>query len=327
MDQFLHQKLLDLGFNGVALVVVKGMTILEAGYGYANYEHEVKNTRDTVFRVASISKEFMAAAILKLIESGKLELNQSVEEFFPEFKYAKDIKIHHLLSNSSGVPDFTLQMDFYDILHSDDILQGLIDLAKDKDLLFEPGSEFYYSIPGYLMLHKILEIVSGMDLESYLKQTIFNEVGMLHTGLDLPNRLVKNKAGAYALANDGSIQLSKFIDMRIAGGAGGFYSTLGDLHKWNLYLREQTGLLKEMFGRHIKADDHNFYGYGIITGIDDEHGENRIYHYHTGGGPGVRSINLHYPKEDIEVVLISNLEDRVTFQKAQNTILEHLLNL
>ncbi len=313
-------------FNGVCYIHLGGATFIDQGFGFANFEHKVKNSSETVFRIASISKQFVAAAILKLVETNQLSLQEPLSSFFPEFQYGNRITIHHLLTNSSGIVDFPLDMDFYDILQSEDILQGLIDLGKDKELLFEPGSQFYYSIPSYLMLHKIVEILTKKDLEQFLKESFFNALHMQNTGLEKPNRLIPNKAGSYALDQDKKIVLSRYIDMRIAGGAGGFFSTTHDLHRWNQFLYSQSGIFKQMFQEQIYADDHNHYGYGLIVGLDDTHGKDRLYYYHSGGGPGVRSIVMYYPKENIEVILISNLEDKDTFNRVQNLILDTLLS-
>ncbi|MBI9009239.1 MAG: beta-lactamase family protein [Tenericutes bacterium] len=319
LNSFLDKR----GFNGEILISIANEVILKKGYGFASFEHNVPNTADTVMRIASITKQFTAACILKLYEDGLLDLNDLLMKYIPDFIQADKITIHHLLSNSSGIANFELEMDFYPFTTSDNVAKALIDYIKDKPLLFEPGSKFNYSISGYLVLQYIIEIVSKQDFESYLKKTFLKKLGMLDTGFDFPNRVVRNKASCYKIT-DGLIECADYIDMRIAGGGGGLYSTVMDLYKWNKsllthqILKEET--IKKMIEPHIKADEVNSYGYGTIIANSEVNGHDIVKYYHPGGGNGVRSFNTYYPQIEVQVILISNVEDVKTFERVRKGI-------
>jgi len=320
---------IEKNYNGGLLISKNKEIILEKGYGYANFEHEIKNSANTVFRIASITKQFTAAGILKLVEMGKVDLQSKISKYFPNYPNGDIITVHHLISNSAGIPNFDLNMDFYDVLHSDNPLLAMINIVQTQELAFEPGTAFYYSVSGYLMLQYIIETVSGLDYETFMKKYFFDKLDMKNTGFEFCERVIKNKAYGYKL-NNGKVETSDFIDMRIAGGGGGMYSTLKDLYKWNnsilnfKILSEET--TKLIFDTHILAGPGNYYGYGMIIGKGDFFGHDTIRYYHTGGGNGVRSINIIYPKEELQIILISNLEDRDTFNEVSTEVQNMLLN-
>mgnify|MGYP001342073969 CR=1 FL=1 len=328
LKQTLDEYVKQTKFNGAVLVSVDGEIVLEQGYGYANIEHGIKNTPDTVFRIASITKQFTAASVMKLVEEGKVDLSWTIDRYFPEYRHGKKITVHHLMSNSAGIPNFNLYMDFYEILKSEQILMELINLVKDEDLLFKPGTEFYYSISGYLMLQHIIEKESGISFEAFLKKNFFDVLGMNSTGLEEPKRVIMNKAYGYKPVSNG-FEVSDYVDMRIAGGGGGIYSTIKDLHLWNMSLLRSKILKSKstdlIFTGHVKADQVNSYGYGMIIAKGDFYGSNRIRFYHTGGGSGVRSLNTYYPEEGVEMIFISNIEDRDTFNAVTDKVQEMTL--
>jgi len=316
-------------YNGSILVSVDDEVIYTGGFGYANFEHKILNTQDTVFRIASITKQFTASAILKLVESGKVNLEWTIDKYFPEYKHGKKVTIHHLMSNSAGIPNFDLNMDFYDVLKSNNLLVELIHLVKDQDLLFKPGSAFYYSISGFLMLQYIVEQESGMDFEAFLRHNFFDVLGMDSTGMENPKKVISNKAYGYCIEN-GQPLVSNYLDMRIAGGGGGLYSTVNDLFKWNLSLLHSKVLNTKstdlIFSEHIRADEQNCYGYGMIIAKGTLYKALRMRFYHTGGGPGVRSLNAIYPEENIQFIFLSNTEDKITFNLVTEQIQELVLN-
>lgn len=325
IDDYLDQ----VSYNGAVLIAQGDDIVLEKGYGYANLEHGVKNTPQTVFRIASITKQFTAAAILKLAEEGKLTLDDRLELYFPDYPQAHRLTIHHLLANASGIPNFEIDMDFYDILKSEDPLMALIKLAYDKELLYEPGTEFFYSMSGYLMLQKIIEICSGSGYEEYLKKTFFEPLGMTKTGVEKQGRVVKDWAYGYKPDGDGYLT-SDPIDMQIAGGGGAMYSTVKDLHLWNNSLLRsdllQASSTQKIFSEQVRFNEDTVYGYGMVITMADFDGRKVLCYYHTGGGPGVRSINMIFPEEKVQIILISNLEDRETFGKVTDRLQELMIS-
>ncbi len=313
--------IIEAGFNGSVFIAKDNEIVLSKGYGFAVMEHQIPNIPKTVFRIASVTKNFTAAAILKLVEQGLVHLEDTLDLYIPDFQHANEITIHHLLSNSSGIANFDIKMDFYHILHSENILKSLINLIKDKELMFAPGESFYYSISGYLVLQYIIESVSLLDYESFLRQHFFDAIDLQNTGFDFPNKVVNNKAQGYKISEHGTLEYCDFFDMRIAGAGGGLYSTTEDIYRWNLSILNNEILSKQstdlMFTKHIKADDVNGYGYGIIVAYGEIGNKIRRKYYHPGGGSGVQSFNTIYPDDAIQVILLSNTEDKKSFQKTR----------
>lgn len=324
LDEFLKEK----EYNGAVLLAKNNEIILEAAYGLANVEHQVPNMIDTAFRIASITKEFTAAGMLKLIEMGRAGLYDRIDVYIPEYKHANKLTIHHLLSNTAGIPNPSIKADYYDVFQNEKYLLPLILMVNDQDLLFRPGDAFYYSTTGFLMLQYIIEKLSDMDFDQFLKQYLFKPIGMNHTEMETPSKIIPKKAYGYQWKED-KLVLSDYIDMRIAGGGGGAVSTVGDLFKWNMSLLNATALdrssCESIFTTHIQADEQNSYGYGMIIGKGNFFGKNRIRFYHTGGGPGVRAFNVMYPDEGVHVILISNFEEREKFEEVSNEMQKLLL--
>ena len=158
-------------FNGAIRIEYNSEAILSEGYGFANFEHDVLNTPSTKFRIASITKPFTAAAILQLYDKKLLKLDDTIDKYIPDYPRGRDITIHHILTHTSGINDFSLEHDFYDVLHADSMQEALIDLFKYKPLQFEPGKKFSYSISGFLILGYIIEFISKVNYEDYLKET------------------------------------------------------------------------------------------------------------------------------------------------------------
>lgn len=317
----------EIKFNGSILVSSHDEIILAEGYGYACFEHGINNKAGTIHRIASITKTFTAACILKLVEDKKLSLKDKISKFIPDFNKGDEISVHHVLSNSAGINNFDLEMDFYEIVNSDNVLSSLIDLVKDKPLLFEPGKMFNYSIAGFLVLQYIIEKVSGISYEEYLKVNFFDKLDIKNTGLEHPNRLVKNKSFNYKIIDE-EVALADYIDMRIAGGGGGLFSTVYDIHRFNNSLLNSEILSKEstdkMFTGQIKADEYNSYGYGMIIAKGILDGVQIDKYYHSGGGNGVRSMNTIYHQENMQAIIITNIEDKNNFNKMY-TFIEDLI--
>lgn len=319
----LNQSIVSSNFSGTVLIGYKWKVLFKHAYGLADIELNVDNQVHSIFRIASISKQITASAILHLIESGKMSIDDLVSKYIPDFPNGDKITLHHLLSNSSGIANYNLEGDFHQALHSESPVLGLIEMVKPLPLNFEPGARFEYSNSGYLLLSYFIELASGLKYEDYLKKHFFEPLGMNSTGFDYYQRIVKNRSKVYDMSKGAPVN-AMFIDMQIAGGGGGLYSTVGDLHIWNeaLYsgkvLRQES--FKKMISSQCKIIESTDYGYGQFLAKADFCGKVRRKYYHTGGGPGVRSINSIYPDDDMEIIIISNVNDNSTFAKVEDEI-------
>ncbi|XEC94446.1 serine hydrolase [Paenibacillus tarimensis] len=224
-------------FSGSVLVAYDGEVLLNEGYGMANREHEVKNTSDTIFRLGSVSKPITATAIMLLHEKGFLDVDQTIDWYLTDIPSGNRITIHHLLTHTSG-----------------------LNHSSDGSLLFEPGSKFAYVNTGYILLSRIIEMVSGYTFGQYLKETIFEPSGMQNSGYAGEEEIHKGQADGYSAYEDRVID-GKFVDMSTLAGAAGLFSTTSDLFRFDQAL--QTG---QLLSRHtlerIFTPFRENYGYG-----------------------------------------------------------------
>jgi len=293
---------------GSVLVAKAGEVIFSKGYGYANIAHDVPNTSETVFRLGSLTKQFTAVAVLQLYERGLLDVKDPVSRYIPDYPNGEKITIHNLLNHTSGIPSFTDFDEFNDINKNDMEIDEIIELFSNRDLEFDPGEMFKYSNSGYLLLTKIIEVVSGQSYEEYLNKNIFIPLNMDNSGLDDYFTVVPNKAEGYIFW-DGNYQYDEYVSMSIPLGAGGLYSSIEDLYIWdralygNEILRENA--MDLMLSRSILLDSSDmskYYGYGwFISEVDG-----KVKYSHSGGIEGFVSYIARYPDVDMTIIILSN---------------------
>ncbi len=316
----LEEAIRAVGYKGVFAISKNNKIIKQSAYGYADVKNKKLNELNTIFRIASVTKQFTALAILKLYEESKLNLTDTLDQYMHGFRKGDTITIHHLLSNSSGIPNFSLDLDFDALIDEDNFIESLINLFKSDPEMFEPGEKFFYSISGYIVLQYIIEKVSHLNYETYLANHFFKPLGMTSTGLETPYKKVENMAIPYKTESE----YARPFDMRIAGGGGGLYSNLHDLSKWLNALFNKNILKKEthdlMLQKHIKADEFNSYCYGMILSETD----NYQRYYHPGGGFGVNSFIAFFPQSNYQYIMISNYEDRESFNQTKKLIEDYI---
>ena len=322
--------LLNKAFNGAVLVAFQDNILMEKGYGFADFELDVPNSPQTIFRIGSITKTITAVAILQLVERGLLHLQDKLNKFIPDYPFGEVITIHHLLTHTSGISNFELDSDFYDAVHASSFSEKLIDMFKYLPLQFSPGKDYSYSVSGYFLLGYIIENLTGLSYEDYLKQNIFFPLKMSSTGFDHYQPIIKGRARGYEM-NGQNIRNADFVDMRIAGGGGGLYSTVNDLYLFHKGLLNHKIMKKEsymlMTTTHIKINDQTDYGYGLFLEESEMVGKIRHKNYHTGGGPGVRSILAHYKEDELLCIMITNVNNRGIFNTSYAELEDILLAL
>ena len=231
---------------------------LQPGYGMANLEHDVPNTPQTKFRLGSITKQFTAMAILILQERGKLKVEDKVKKYLPDAPKAWDeITIHHLLTHTSGIPNYTAYPEFLKTLPVRVTLKELIAKFKDKPLDFKPGEKFRYSNSGYVVLGQIIEKVSGKNYASFLKEAIFDPLGDERHGLRQRHApILKHRASGYTRRLGIVLTNCDYLDMSIPHAAGALYSTVEDLLKWDQALYSGEARAQEV----ARGDVHAVQG-------------------------------------------------------------------
>ena len=263
------------GFQGSVLLAKGGKVIFAKGYGLANIELDVPNTPQTKFRLGSITKQFTATAVLQLQERGKLKVTDPISTYIPNAPAPwNGITLHHLLTHTSGIPSYTDEPSYQARMHERASTPlEFLHRFRDLPLSFPPGEKFHYDNSGYFLLGVILEQVSGMKYENYLRQNIFAPLQMTNTGYDWPATILKDRASGYTKDGDGQIRNADFLDMGQPYAAGSLYSTVLDLYKWDRALYTT----KVLSAKSIEAAfAPNPYDWGKGSGTDTD-GESPKY--------------------------------------------------
>jgi len=290
---------------GASVLVLKdGQPAFRRSYGLAVVEDRSRVTPASNFRLASVSKQFTAAAILLLAEDGKLSIDDPLKKWLPSLPAVADtITLRHLLSHTSGLLDYEDLMDPADTrqVHDIDVLQLL---EKHNRSYFAPGSDYRYSNSGYALLALVVGKASGSDFASFLRQRIFLPLGMTNTyahqeGVDdVPNR-------AYGYSKiDGRWQRTDQSTTSAVLGDGGIYSSIDDLAKWDAALYDERLLRRSSLqlafspATATSEPDVPHYGFGWRINGDAL--------WHSGESIGFRNVIVRYPKQKLTVIVLTN---------------------
>ena len=295
-------------YQGITYISYSDKVLFDKGYGKANIEKNIAVTSDTVFCIASNSKQFTATAIMLLQQSGKLSVNDTIDKYFPEYPYGNQITVHQLLCMRSGIKDYMnyaedIVQDISSNLLSDEnttakeVRQAIQQWFFKQELDFTPDEQFAYSNSNYMLLAEIVEQLSGMPYEEYIRQNIFEPLAMNDTTFyDLYDITSDN----FAQPTDDTY--TDYMQYKgILFGAGDIVSTAKDLGKWFTAVRNHTivseDILKTMTTNY--SEDSNYsYGYGYGT---DEYG-----FCHTGEIFSYVSITYVSTIKDFNIILLSN---------------------
>ena len=285
-------------FNGSILIVQHGNILLEKGYGFKNASGKSLNDSNTIFQIASITKQFTATVVLKLIELHKLSLNDRLSKYYEGFPYGDSITIEALLNHTSGIRNFTEE----DTSINETDEQRMIPYLKTLKPDFAPGTNWHYSNSGYVVLGYIIQKVSGMSYWQTVRKYIFEPLQMNNSGFDFMHVNSTEKAVGYDVLNDSVQQLSPITDSTVPFGAGAIYSTVTNMYKWYNGLRENKIITASSFNKATTASALHNYGFGWQ--IDSVNGRKMISH--SGAISGFGSNFACIPQDDICIVLLSN---------------------
>ena len=321
MDSLMQAQVTVNKFNGNVLVAKSGEILYQKAFGYRNYTTKETLDNNSVFDLASVSKQFTAMAILLLKEKGKLQLSDSLRKFFPALPYT-NVTIRQLLTHTSGIPDYEDAMnqkwDRKKIAFNSDLIQFL---ATEKiPFLFLPGQRWAYSNTGYALLASIVEKVSAVPFGQYMKDNIFSPLGMTNTRIYNTRRSTKDVIPNYAYGFVFSESQNKYVlpdsvtaldFVRYLDGVVGdgvVNSTTGDLLKWDRALKNNRLLpeatQREQLSGHALADSIQLmsYGYGIMV-LKNKFGTNLA---HPGGWPGYVTFMNRVVEDDLTIIVLSN---------------------
>jgi CubicO group peptidase (beta-lactamase class C family) len=310
---------------GVAVAIVKdGKIVFKKGYGMANLNHDLPNTSQTVFNIASVSKQFTAFAIYLLENEGLLSFEDNVRKYIPELPiYEKPIKIKHLLAHTSGLRDYGALQSIAGGYIGGDINtteQNLKLLSQQKDLNFEPGNTFGYSNSNYTLLAEIVHRITGKTFSVYTNERIFSPLGMKSTQVsDNYENIVKNKAESYELQNGKYYQKSL---TESNPGPSNLWTTVEDLSKWALnFEKPVVGNAKiiKAFNEPSYFDNGKKVVLRVLDGDTIFVAKGQYVSKHKGnyigfGGhtAGFRTFLGRYPDHHLVIIQLSNDEDHET---------------
>ncbi|MFT3755436.1 MAG: serine hydrolase domain-containing protein [Pseudoxanthomonas sp.] len=303
---------------GASLLVLKdGKAVIRRGYGYADLERHVEAGPATNYRLASVTKQFTAAAILLLAQDGKLAIDDSVRKWLPTLPKTTDgITLRHLLTHTAGLFDYEdLMAKPYEGQISD---AGVLVLLEQQDQsYFPPGTTYRYSNSGYALLALVVERASGMDFPKFLHEHVFAPLGMRDTlayvvgGPEVPHR-----AWGYS-EKDGGWERTDQNAYSAVLGDGGIYSSIDDLARWDAALYDDRLLSDatraQAFGKQVQVasePEATWYGYGWRVTEDGSR------QWHSGESIGFRNTLVRWPGQRLTVILLSNRNDPTPYDTA-----------
>jgi CubicO group peptidase (beta-lactamase class C family) len=317
LNESFNSLIVEYGFSGVVLVRKGNEVAVEMAAGFSNRSNEKLNTVNTRFGIASGCKLFTAVAIAQLVEKGQLQFETLLKDCLDiEFPYFdENITIHHLLTHSSGIPDYfdeEIMDDFEELWKTTPMYllnspRDFLPLFQQGKMKFSPGVKFHYNNAAFIVLGLIVEQQTGMSFTEYVEKHIFQRCGMVNSGYFSLNQLPANTAAGYIDLEDGTWK-TNIYSLPIKGGAdGGAFITAPDMMLFwealmnHRLLSEET--TKKLLTPHINVKEDDYYGYGIwITKRDEE-----IYKYHIMGyDPGVCFHSAYYPQLQTILAIPSN---------------------
>ena len=236
IDNYIQFEMNKRQIPGLALVVIRdGKVIKMKGYGFANLEHDVPVKPDTVFELASVTKQFTAAAVMLLVEEGKVKVEDPISQYLPNApEHWKDIAVRHLLTHTSGLPN--LENGFQALGKGGARLNytttQLYNAAKNDPMSFAPGERWQYSDVGYFLLGMIIEKASGQPYRNFLASRFFEPLGMASSSVLDQSVVLKNRAAGYTLRNGQIVNIRRVIQVELPSHYG-IFSTVQDLVKWD----------------------------------------------------------------------------------------------
>jgi D-alanyl-D-alanine carboxypeptidase len=297
---------------GAAAIVVKdGQVLLRAGYGMADLEQGIAIRPEHVFRLGSITKQYTGAAILMLVQEGRLTLDDPLTRFFPEWPGGERVTVRQLLGHTSGIRSYTGMPEWRPTARTDLSISELIATFRDQPFDFDPGESWRYNNSGYVLLGAIIEQLSGASYADFVRARIFEPLGMTGSSYGDAARITPNRIPGYS-RRDGEVVNADFISMTHPHAAGALLSTVDDLARWDAAITAGE-LLGEAGWRQamtpILLNDGRSTGYAAGWALG------RLGSYttaeHGGGIPGFSTNAIRVPEAGLFVAVLTNSDNPV----------------
>ena len=306
VDEYMNAAVKVDGFNGSVLIARDGQPVISKGYGMANIELNVPNTPQTVFRIGSLTKSFTAMAIMMLQEQGKLNTIDSMCKYLDNCPAAwQPITIHHLLTHTSGIPNYTSFSDFRTFSLLPTTHEIFINRLKDKPLESAPGEKWKYYNSGFYLLGVIIERTSGKPYVDFLQENIFTPLGMKNTFYESHARIIKNRAAGYEGQGE-AISNARYIDGSNTFAAGALLSTMEDLLLWDKALYTEKFVSRKSLDAMFTPFKESSPGRGYAYAWWVEKQFDRQALSHSGHVNGFSSYITRFPSERVTVIVLGN---------------------
>ncbi|HET7622545.1 MAG TPA: serine hydrolase domain-containing protein [Gemmatimonadaceae bacterium] len=293
---------------GLSIAVIRAGrdTLVYEGYGKSDLENGVAATPATVYRIGSITKQFTAAAVMRLVEKGSVHLGDSIGMYLPDLPKAwRPVKVRQLLNHTSGIPSYTDLGESWAKRWGEHMSPDtLVALTGNKPMDFPPGTGWRYDNTGYVVLGMLLEKVTGKPYAEYLDSTLFQPLGLTHTLYCDRAPLVPHRARGYQ-RDDGKFTNAPYIDMSQPYAAGALCSTVGDLARWNRLLATGKVVSPASYARMTTPEGNaglNHYGFGLVRSAVGSH----IMIEHGGGIHGFITSNAYFPADSLSITVLTN---------------------
>lgn len=311
MDSIFHNYNNLKGPGCAVLVVKNGKVIFKKGYGLANLEYDIPITPASVFDIASVSKQFTGFAISTLIQQGKISPDDDIHKYLPDVpQFGKTITIRHLIHHTSGLRDWPEALHvagwrWDEVMSFDDIMRMV---KYQKELDFEPGSQYQYSNTGYNLLVAIIEKVTGKTFAKWADENIFKPLGMNNSHIsDNYSGIVKNRAVSYFPTGN---SFGTSADVLTAVGSSSIFTSVEDLGKWVIHFQQAIDGKDPVYMRMLQEDtlnnkSINHYAYGLA--IATKNGRKNVSH--NGSWAGYRTVITNYPGDKLSIIILGNISE------------------
>lgn len=302
LDQWIDRYCLQFPFSGSLQVTKNDQILLRRDIGLANRELSVPIGPDTRFRLYSMTKPFCALGLLQLHEQGLVSLDDHPGKYLPQAKTLHPgITLRRLMDHSSGLPDFSQSPDFRLLQYQRPVdVAALLRCITEMPMNFAPGTATNYTNVGFFLISMVVEAVSGISWAQYTENEVFAPLGMGHTVIDTASRLVPNRAAGYDV--DGLAFVSApYLCIDWMKGAGAAIGTVSDVYRLHLAAQNRTFLRPETWDM-VFTPSAGVYGLGCS--VTRWHG--KLRYTHNGGHFGFRTLHIHLPEENFDIILLSN---------------------
>jgi D-alanyl-D-alanine carboxypeptidase len=291
---------------GLALMIIKnGKQVKTGTYGFANLETKTAVTKNTVFEIGSVTKQFTSCGLMMLVQEGKLSVEDKISQHLKNTPASwKDITVRHLLTHTSGIKSYTGLNGFELTRHLTQ--EQFIEKLSAIPLDFEPGEKYSYCNTGFNLLGFIIENLSGKDYWTYMGEHIFGPLGMSATTNREPSIIVPNRADGYEKPRGGH-WVNRDSDLTDIFSAGAIISTVGDMAKWDAALNTDqfvNASSKEMMWTPTKLKNGEISNYGFAWRLEPLEGHKKIGH--TGSTSGFSASFLRFPDDKVTIIVLCN---------------------